>query len=75
MADLPVGLPMFQLETADSPAEVDAWYGAHLPRNCRHESSQGGATYACGEVNIMTTTDHGKTLITHMSSMGGMLGH
>ncbi|MBS0589983.1 MAG: hypothetical protein JSR65_05030 [Proteobacteria bacterium] len=73
-AELPVGSPMFQLETADAAATVDAWYGAHLPKSCAHQTAQGGAKYACGNVNIMITPNHGKTLITHMAS-GGMFGH
>jgi len=73
-ADMPPGSPLFQLETADAAATVDAWYGAHLPKSCTHQTAQGGAKYACGNVNIMITPDHGKTLITHMSSMGGLLG-
>lgn len=75
-AELPVGSPMFQLETNDSAATVDAWYGAHLPKSCTHQTAQGGAAkYACGNVNIMITPNHGKTLITHMSPMGGLFGH
>jgi len=73
--ELPIGSPMFQLETADAAATVDAWYGAHLPKGCTHQTAQGGAKYACPGINIMITPNGGKTLITHMSPMGGMLGH
>lgn len=73
--ELPIGSPMFQLETNDAAAIVDAWYGAHLPKGCTHQTAQGGAKYACPGINVMITPNGGKTLITHMSPMGGMLGH
>lgn len=72
--DLPPGSPLFQLETADASAIVDAWYGAHLPKSCTHQTAQGGAKYACPNVNIMITPHDGKTLITHLAS-GGLFGH
>ncbi|MBS0515075.1 MAG: hypothetical protein JSS16_06360 [Proteobacteria bacterium] len=73
--ELPRGSPMFQLETADAASAVDAWYGAHLPKSCTHQTAQGGAKYACPNASIMITPHDGKTLITHMSPMGGMFGH
>ena len=39
--DLPVGSPVFQLETTDAESTVDAWYGAHLAKSCRHEVANG----------------------------------
>jgi len=71
--DLPPGSPLFQVETADAAATVDAWYGARLPKICTHQTAQGGAKYACPNVNIMITPHDGKTLITQMAT-GGLFG-
>lgn len=70
---VPAGSGLAQYETADSADKVDAWYGAHLPKTCKHETAQGGAKYACPGTNIMITPDKGKTVITHMASWIG--GH
>lgn len=71
---VPPGGPLSQLETTDPLSKVDAWYGEHLPKNCTHQTAQGGAKYACPERNIMITVHDGKTLITYISSMGGIFG-
>jgi len=75
LAGMPPSSGMVQLETADAVSKVDAWYGAHLPKNCTHETAQGGAKYACPNVSIMIGPNQGKTLITHIPAMGGMSGH
>ena len=72
---VPAGGPVSQLETADSVATVDAWYGERLPTSCVHQRAQGGAKYACPDKNIMIGAHDGKTLITYIASMGGMFGH
>lgn len=68
---VPGGAGLAQYETADPVGKVDAWYGAHLPKSCRHESAKGGAKYACPGTNIMITSDKGKTVITQMASWIG----
>lgn len=70
---MPSGSGLSQYETTDSTEKVDAWYGAHLPKACKHETAQGGAKYACPGTNIMITPDKGMTVITHMASWVG--GH
>ena len=71
MQGVPASAGLEQYETADSAGKVDAWYGAHLPKSCKHENAQGGAKYACPGTNIMITPDKGKTVITHMASWIG----
>ena len=71
MPGVPARGGLEQYETADSADKVDAWYGAHLPKSCTHESAQGGAKYACPGTNIMITPDKSKTVITHMASWIG----
>ena len=73
MQGVPAGAGLAQYETADSVDKVDRWYGAHLPQNCKHETAQGGAKYACPGTNVMITPDKGKTVITHMAA--GIGGH
>jgi hypothetical protein len=70
---VPGGAGLAQYETPDSADKVDAWYGAHLPKTCTHETAQGGAKYSCPGTNIMITPNKGKTVITHMASWIG--GH
>ena len=72
MQGVPAGAGLAQYETDDSVEKVDTWYGAHLPKTCKHETAQGGAKYGCPGTNVMITPDKGKTVITHMaSSIGG----
>lgn len=73
MQGVPAGAGLAQYETPDSVDKVDTWYGAHLPKTCKHETAQGGAKYACPGTNVMITPDKGKTVITHMASWIG--GH
>jgi hypothetical protein len=73
MRGVPAGVGLAQYETADPVDKVDAWYGAHLPKTCKHETAQGGAKYACPGTNVMITPDKGKTVITHMAA--GIGGH
>lgn len=68
---VPAGAGLSQYETSDPADKVDAWYGAHLPKTCAHETARGGAKYACPGTNIMITPDKGKTVITHMASWIG----
>lgn len=68
---VPAGAGLAQYETADSVDKVDTWYGAHLPKTCKHETAQGAAKYACPGTNVMITPDKGKTVITHMASWIG----
>ena len=70
---VPGGAGLAQYETTDSVDKVDTWYGAHLPKTCKHETAKGGAKYACPGTNVMITPDKGKTVITHMASWIG--GH
>lgn len=70
---MPANSGMMQLVTSDAADKVDSWYGAHLPKTCKHETASGGAKYACPGNNIMITPDKGKTVITHMASWIG--GH
>jgi hypothetical protein len=71
MQGVPAGAGLAQYETADPADKVDAWYGAHLPKTCKHETARGGAKYACSGTSIMITPDRGKTVITHMASWIG----
>lgn len=70
---VPANSGMTQLATPDAADKVDAWYGAHLPHTCKHETAKGGAKYACPGTNIMITPSGGKTLITQMAGWIG--GH
>ena len=68
---VPAGAGLAQYETADSVDKVDGWYGAHLPKDCKHETAQGGAKYACPGTNVMITPDKVKTVLTHMAAWIG----